>query len=111
MHTPTTIPELKRVLDEAGVLPRFYSFDSDGFDDCFRLAEFHDELGRGWHYYFAERGHRNDLVTLRSEAEACAWFLERILRDSGVYARGTVLPNHALQRTGTGGGAVSDLHA
>ena len=111
MQTLTTVPELKRVLNEAGILPVFYSFDSDGFVDCYRLAEFHDELGRGWHYYFAERGQPRDLVTLRSEAEACAWFLERVLCDSGVRARGTVPPNHALQRTAAGLEAASDHDA
>ena len=65
--------------------PDAYSFVSDGIGECYRLVEFHDELGRGWHYYYAERGQRTGLVTSRDEAEACAWFSERVLRDPTVY--------------------------
>ena len=44
------------------------------------MVEFHDELGGGWLYYYTERGARRDEVRFRDEAEACVWFLERVLR-------------------------------
>jgi hypothetical protein len=89
VHTPANITELNRILVEAGIMAECYSFDTDGEGERYRLAEFQDEFGRGWHYYYAERGQRTGLITFRNEAEACAWFLECILRDPTVYARGS----------------------
>ncbi len=87
MQSPANIVELKHILDEAGILPSAYSFVSDGSGECYRLEEFQDELGRGWHYYYAERGQRTGLVTFRDEAEACSWFLSLILRDTLAFRR------------------------
>lgn len=79
MTAPATIAELQLALDAAGVNPRTYSFISDAEGDLFRLAEFRDELGRGWHFYYAERGIRTGEVPFREEGEACAYFLRRVL--------------------------------
>ena len=112
LPTPTSIAELQHALGAAGVNPSSYSFVSDCPGDVFRLAEFHDELGRGWYFYYTERGLRRGEVRFRDEAEACTFFLERVLAASGTRHadRPTMSPNPALERTPTGGDAGGASH-
>jgi len=75
------LTELKSALDAAGVSERAYSFTSDGYGEIYRLAPIHDILGGGWEIYYAERGGKTGQLVFRSESEACAEFMRRILQD------------------------------
>jgi hypothetical protein len=70
--------QLKKELDAKGVDPEAYYFGNSLPNEKYVLAQDADEK---WSVYFSERGARAGNRTFDSEGEACAYFLERILRD------------------------------
>ena len=82
------LAELKSALDAAGVSERAYSLASRDPGEVYRIAPIHDHLGDGWEVYYSERGNKNDLLLFRSESEACADLLRRVLRDPTTRAAG-----------------------
>ena len=75
------LTELKSKLDAADVSERAYSFTTDGIGEVYRLQRISDSDGDGWQVYYAERGQRTGLKVFRSESDACAEMLRRILHD------------------------------
>ena len=72
------IQDLKAALDHAGVNPDAYSIETGYMEDSYVLTR--EPPGR-WVIYFGERGSRWDLRLFESEEEACAHFLQWILKD------------------------------
>ena len=77
--------ELRRALEKAGVQAGWYSFESDGPGEIFRLEAATDAEGPIWNVYYAERGQRSGVSTFRSEAQACQQLFARIVKDRAVY--------------------------
>jgi hypothetical protein len=69
---------LQNELEQAGINPLFYSLDGDERDLSLILNQL--PYGR-WEVYYSERGNRFDLHSFNSEAEACEYFREVMLRD------------------------------
>jgi hypothetical protein len=69
--------QLKKRLKQEGIPSRAYSFESDGDGEKYRLAQ----EGERWHVYYAERGEKNTMGWFDTEADACEFFLKKILAD------------------------------
>ena len=78
--------QLRVELARAGVLPRWYSFGSDGHGEVFRLERIVVNDVPIWNAYYAERGLRSSMVSFSTESEACEYFLNWVLRDAVVNA-------------------------
>ena len=75
------LTELKSALDAAGIAEHAYFLAIHDPGEVYRIAPINDLLGEGWEVYYSERGNKNDLLIFRSESEACADLLRRVLGD------------------------------
>lgn len=69
--------ELEAKLKSEKVSLWAYDLENVGKDETFCL----EKTDSGWSVYYRERGNRNGEREFKSEAEACAYLLEEILRD------------------------------
>jgi hypothetical protein len=69
--------ELKKILDDAGVIPQYYSLNglSGGPYDGRNILE---NEGTRWRVYFFERGGIDDLQYFNNEDEACRYLLKKL---------------------------------
>jgi hypothetical protein len=76
-HTMNAV-ELEERLWAARVRTDSYALDGEPKNEALILEP---SLGNGWRIYYCERGVRTGEKAFAIEAEACDYFLERMLRD------------------------------
>ena len=80
---PTTVLELKGILERERFIPSTYSLAGGRHQDAYCLSP----EGGKWSVYYSERGEEYDKVSFGSEREACEYFLQRMRSDPGTQRR------------------------
>jgi hypothetical protein len=79
--TASTRDQLETLLPDEGFRPDSYRlYGGFGIGECYVL----DHTPSGWEVYYSERGTKGSLRLFRTEAEACAHFLDLLRRDPSV---------------------------
>jgi hypothetical protein len=74
---PTSLPELRRLLELDGVSPDAVSIDGSQKDECYCLVETPLE----WLVFYSERGQRRGVRRFKVFVAAAAEFLRQVLGD------------------------------
>jgi hypothetical protein len=75
--------ELHARLEAQGIRPDTYDLEGTPCEECLRLERAVD----GWDVYYAERGLRTNERHFNTEAEACSYLAEHLMRDSTTRCR------------------------
>jgi hypothetical protein len=74
------VEELRKVLEEEGVDPADYRIGVQPDESTYCLKK----QGKVWQVFWFERGTRRDMQRFKSEAAACEYFLNQLLRGRDV---------------------------
>jgi hypothetical protein len=69
--------ELRDTLQKLNIREDAYALDGGNLGETYTLAE----AGGKWVFYYSERGNESGRTEFQTEADACDYFLTKILRD------------------------------